>query len=127
MDTLVKADIFFFITAIATVALSILFAIVGVYLILILRDLRDIARRAKTEAEEFMDDFGDIRRDVVETVESGLSSARAATKIIEPSGFKSAIGFLMNTIIEGRSRRRSGGTRRHRSAKTSRTRPTDDD
>ena len=114
MEAVLKADIFFFITAIAVVVLSILFAVALVSLIGMLRDLRDIAAMARRETEDLIDDIGDIRRSVVDTVEGGLSATRAASKIIEPAGIKSALGFLMNTIAEGRGRKKSGGSRARR-------------
>jgi len=60
MDTLVKADIFFFISAIATVVLSILFIVALYYLIRILKDFSDISdtlKRGVDKASGHLDDL----------------------------------------------------------------------
>lgn len=64
METLFQADIFFFITAVATVALSILVGIAVVYLIRILRNVRDISDTAKKEADLLAKDVDDLRGDL---------------------------------------------------------------
>jgi len=51
MDTLVHADIFFFITSIAVVIGGLLIAIILIYGILIFRDLLAISNEVKREAE----------------------------------------------------------------------------
>lgn len=61
METLLQADIFFFITAVATVVLSILVGIAVVYLIRILRNVRDISDTAKREADALASDVEELR------------------------------------------------------------------
>lgn len=66
MDTLIKVDIFFFITAIAVVLISIVFLVVLVYLIKILRDVKYISKRAKTEADLITGDLSALRKNIKE-------------------------------------------------------------
>lgn len=47
MDTLVKADVFFFVATICLVLLTAIFAMAGVYLIKILKDVREMGKKAK--------------------------------------------------------------------------------
>ena len=51
MSELVHADIFFFITAVAVVLLSTIFAVALVYIIVILRDVRAIVARMRRASE----------------------------------------------------------------------------
>jgi hypothetical protein len=64
MDTLVKADVFFFIAAIATVVISVLLAVVLVYLIKILNDVKHISRIAKREVDLIREDIENLRVDI---------------------------------------------------------------
>ncbi|HTY39991.1 MAG TPA: hypothetical protein VMC43_02790 [Candidatus Paceibacterota bacterium] len=61
MDTLIHADVFFFVTAIAVVIVGFVLAIAGVYFILILRDVRYIARRAREGSDQLTQDVNDLR------------------------------------------------------------------
>lgn len=61
METLYHADIFFFITAIAVIVVGIVLAVVGMYFILILRDLRAIVALGKRESELIAQDVKDLR------------------------------------------------------------------
>lgn len=99
-ESILKADIFFFVTTIAVVVLTILVSIVLAYAIAILRDVQVLARRARIEAHELLDDLGDLRRGVRDGIETGVAASRAASRMVRPAGLKSAIGFLMNTIRE---------------------------
>jgi hypothetical protein len=61
METLVKADIFFFVTTIAVVVVSLLGVIVLVYAIRILRDVKDVSSRVRTGSELIGDDLAKVR------------------------------------------------------------------
>lgn len=61
MDTLIKADVFFFITTIAVVLLAILFIIVLIYIIRILNDMKYISRRLKKESDLVSEDIAELR------------------------------------------------------------------
>ena len=59
-----KSEIFFFITSIAVVLLTILVGIIAAYLIRILRNVDDISKTAKDEAELIKEDVADLRQNI---------------------------------------------------------------
>ena len=61
MDTLVQADIFFFITSIAIVVVTIAILIAFFFLIQILRDVRYTSKRIREESDKILSDVGDLR------------------------------------------------------------------
>ncbi len=61
MDTLIKSDVFFFITSIAVIVLGALIGAATVYLIRILRDVKAISERVKEETTATADDFREVR------------------------------------------------------------------
>ncbi len=63
-NTLLKADIFFFVTTIAVVILTIILSIIMAYMISILRYIRHISEIAKDQAEELSDDIDDLRTEI---------------------------------------------------------------
>ncbi len=63
MDTLIHADIFFFISAVATVILTLLFIVALYYLIRILKDFSEISdtlKRGVDKASGHLDDLVDM-------------------------------------------------------------------
>lgn len=65
MDTLAKADIFFFITTIAVVVFTVGFVVIFVYLLKILRDINNIIWHTQEKVSgilEEMDKFADRMR-----------------------------------------------------------------
>lgn len=64
MNTLMKADIFFFITAIMVIILGLLLAILIIYIIKISRDIKYVSGKAKTEAGLISQDLSDLRENV---------------------------------------------------------------
>jgi len=66
MKTLIHADIFFFITSVFVVVLTIVLAVAGVYFILILRDMKDISRKVKIEGGEIINDVKELRERIEE-------------------------------------------------------------
>jgi heme exporter protein D len=64
METFLKADIFFVITAVAVVVLSVLVGVAVVYLIRILKNVREISDTAKREADLLAADIDDLRTGV---------------------------------------------------------------
>lgn len=64
METIMKSEIFFFITSIAVVILTILIGIVAAYLIRILRNVDDISAKAKEEAALIKEDVADLRQNI---------------------------------------------------------------
>lgn len=66
METLIHADIFFFVSTISLVVITIGFAWALVYLIRILRNVRDISDKAKIESDEIVSDIRSFRKAVKE-------------------------------------------------------------
>lgn len=64
METFLKADIFFAITAVAVVVLSVLVGVAVVYLIRILKNVREISDTAKREAHLIATDIDELRTGV---------------------------------------------------------------
>ena len=66
MNDFLKQDIFFFVTTIAVVILTILLAILIAYLIKISNDVRYITTKAKSQADLISEDISNLRTDVKE-------------------------------------------------------------
>ena len=66
MDTLIHADIFFFVTTIVVVAVGIILGIALVYLIRILGDVKKVSKKVKEGAEVLSDDLSDLRNNLKE-------------------------------------------------------------
>jgi len=66
MDTLIHADIFFFISTVVLVFVGILAVVALYYVIRILRDIDEVSKKAKVEASEIIDDVRLIRAKVKE-------------------------------------------------------------
>ena len=66
MTDFAKMDVFFFVTTIAVVVLSILLAILIIYIIKISRDIKHITQKARSEAELISQDLSDLRQNVKE-------------------------------------------------------------
>ena len=64
MESIIKSDIFFFVTTVITILLAILVAVVLVYLIKILRDAKKITGHIKQEAEAIAKDISSLRETV---------------------------------------------------------------
>ncbi len=82
METLIHADIFFFITSIATVIIGILLAITLVYIIKILIDIREISRIARSESKDLADDIHVIRNEVQSELNRGSSVVASLIRVI---------------------------------------------
>lgn len=66
METLIHADIFFFITSIFVVFLTVGFGVALVYIIPILKDMRHLSALAREEGDKFTRDIDDLRSAVKE-------------------------------------------------------------
>lgn len=66
MESIMKSEIFFFISSIAAVILTILIGVIAAYLIRILRNVDDISEKAKDEAELIKEDVADLRQNIRE-------------------------------------------------------------
>ena len=66
MRTLIHADIFFFITSIFVIILTLILGVAGAYLVLILRDMKEISRKVKIEGGEIIEDVKELRERIEE-------------------------------------------------------------
>ncbi len=64
METLIKADIFFFITSISIVFITIIVAWGLIYVLRILRNVKDISDEAVEETKRVVEDIGELRQDL---------------------------------------------------------------
>jgi hypothetical protein len=64
MDTLIHADIFFFVTTIVVVIVGIALTVTLIYLAKVLSDVREITKQAKEEILLFREDIKDLRGDI---------------------------------------------------------------
>jgi uncharacterized protein YoxC len=64
VNELIHADIFFFVTTIAVIVISVLFAIILAYVAAILKDLKGISRKVKDETEAIAQDMDDLRDEI---------------------------------------------------------------
>jgi hypothetical protein len=64
MDSLARSDLFFLITSICVVLVTIIGAVVGVYIVMILNDVKHIFRRVKEETDLIAEDINELREDI---------------------------------------------------------------
>ena len=64
MDTLIHADIFFFVTTIAVVVVGVALTVVLIYLAKILHDVKKITGHVHDETVLFREDIADLRNDI---------------------------------------------------------------
>ena len=64
METIMKSEVFFFITSIAVVIVTILLGILAMYIIRILRNVDDISKKAKDEAGLIKEDIAELRDNI---------------------------------------------------------------
>ena len=62
MNAFVQADIFFFVTTLAILVVTIAIVIALFFFIQILRDVRHVSKRAREESDRFLTDMEDLRR-----------------------------------------------------------------
>ncbi len=66
MDSILKSDLFFFITSVAVVLVSAVVVVVLIYIVRIMRDIRDIASTLKHQTESLSQDIDELRSKVKE-------------------------------------------------------------
>jgi len=64
MDTLIHADIFFFVTTIAVVVITIALTVLIVYLVKVFRNVREITEMVNEETVLLRRDIGDLRNEI---------------------------------------------------------------
>ena len=66
METVIKADIFFFITSIFVIFLTVGFGVALIYIIPILKDMRHLSALAREGGDKLTEDLDDLRAAVKE-------------------------------------------------------------
>ena len=105
MDTLIHADIFFFITAIAVVVLSIGGAVVIFYLVRILRRIDEISEKVQGETDEIVRDVKDFRATLrsegikVKTVFDIFLNFVKKAKNVKPKKIASKLAKIKSELI----------------------------
>ena len=77
METIIHADIFFFVTTVAVILISLVFIIILAYVIVILRDIRALSRIIRREGSEIAEDVAVLRQELRHDIRSGSSSILA--------------------------------------------------
>lgn len=67
METLVKADIFFLITSVAIVSVSLVFVVAGFYLIQTLKNFRDISDKLKKAVNVAEEKMGSMQDQIIQS------------------------------------------------------------
>ncbi len=86
MNSLIHADVFFFITSIAVVAVTLLVAVILFYVAMTARTISKITEKIKKESDEVLEDLSIFRE-----------------KIKENSSHMSGFGKWLMTVILGKS------------------------
>lgn len=110
-DTLIHADIFFFITTIAVILFTILAIIILVYVVGIVRSFSYIAKRLQKESDQVADDIAEIRERVKTEGEKVSNLWKFATGFFFnkfTSKFTSSSKSRQNSRSESSSESRSG-------------------
>lgn len=66
METIAKSDIFFFITSVAVSILTVLWVVISLYIIRIVRDVRDIVIHIKEIGNNLEEEFEGLYTDLIE-------------------------------------------------------------
>ncbi len=103
MDTLLKADLFFFVTTIVVAVWGVLLTIIFLYVISIIRAVKRMVERAHEELDSIAADFSDMRHTVKEGVETTTRYARNAFTGISMGRIAT---FLINTVAESRAQKK---------------------
>jgi NADH:ubiquinone oxidoreductase subunit 4 (subunit M) len=61
MDSIFKADAFFFITSLAVIIATAVFIVIAVYIIKIVRNVKNISDQAKEETTRIVEDIREVR------------------------------------------------------------------
>lgn len=93
MDAVLKADIFFFVTTVAVIAIGIAAIIALIFFIQILRDVRYVSRRIREQSDRIFQDVEDLRSFV----------KQEGRKTID---FKKLVSGVIGTFLSKRKSRR---------------------
>ncbi|MGM0628831.1 MAG: hypothetical protein ACQESA_00185 [Patescibacteria group bacterium] len=66
MDTIMKADIFFFVTTVAVAIISLLAIVASIYMVFILKNIFYISKKARQQTDQTVEDISTLRQAVKE-------------------------------------------------------------
>jgi len=78
MESFIHADIFFFVTTIAIVILSLALVVILIYIIQIVRDVKEISAKVREEGDRILTDVGELR----ESLKANGSKFSSLAKLI---------------------------------------------
>ena len=76
MQTLIHADIFFFVTTIVVVLVAIVLIVILIYIAIILADIRQLSRTIRKEGAEIAEDVDMLRQEFRHEVHQGASGCK---------------------------------------------------
>lgn len=82
MESLIHADIFFFVTTIIVIIISVILIVILIYLTKILADIREISRIARNETTDLASDIQEIRGEVRDELRRGSSVIASLFRVI---------------------------------------------
>ena len=82
MNTLIHADIFFFVTTISIVVITVLLIIGWIYVMKLVSDLKRFSDKARKEGELIIEDVGRMREEIG-TRKTGISWLIAIIKLMK--------------------------------------------
>ncbi|MCE9643983.1 hypothetical protein K8Q93_01935 [Candidatus Parcubacteria bacterium] len=94
MNEILHANIFFLITSIAVIVVGIGLSIALYYVILILREFREVAEKVRKASDGLEEDFQDLR--------AGVKSEGRKVK----SAFDLALGFILQRFARGKPKKK---------------------
>lgn len=119
LDELLKMDIFFVVTTVAVAVVGIIVAFALFYIAKLLRDLSEIAKIARREAEEIAQDIDAVRADIREGVSDareavayGLKTARGASGAMAGAGIVRTLAQVFDSFREEKRPRRKASRRK---------------
>ena len=80
LESALKSDIFFFITSIAVVGVTVMILITLLYVAEILRDIRHVSKKVRDES----DHLADVLRLVADDIQKGTSKVRKLASVALP-------------------------------------------
>jgi len=83
MQTLIHADIFFFVTTVIVIALGLISIVILTYIAFIIADIREISRIARRESGEIAEDIAEIRGEIKKEIRNNSSVISSIFKVIK--------------------------------------------
>ena len=91
MESLLRSDIFFFITSVAVVVVTIFLVVALWYVIRILRNVKDVSDLIKKESVFVINDIAGVRTSIRKLVEAIIDAVKKRLTISQQKGKKSAV------------------------------------